>query len=103
MILEAVCAPIVRRMTGQTPVRSTPAVRARAGAPFSGRPGWTWFVPAELRAGEIGEEAFPLPLRSAHTSLLARASGYVVLSAERSQVDAGEMLDVVRFSSGGRL
>ncbi len=96
-ILEAVCAPLVRAMTGERPRRSV-GVRAVAGERFSGRPGWTWYVPAELR----GERAYPLPLRSAHTSLLARASGYVVLSEDRAQIEIGESLDVVRFSAGGR-
>ena len=103
MILEAVCAPIVRTMTGEAPGRNPAAVRAKAGGAFAGRPGWTWFVPAELRASQAGDEAFPLALRSAHTSLLTRASGYVVLSAERSHVEAGEFVDVLRFSAGGRL
>jgi molybdenum cofactor synthesis domain-containing protein len=100
-ILEAVCAPLVRAMTGQRPARAA-SVRSIAGETFTGRPGWTWYVPAELRRDEAGERAHPLPLRSAHTSLLARASGYVILSEDRSSIAAGEPVEVIRFSGGGR-
>jgi putative molybdopterin biosynthesis protein len=101
MILEAVCAPVVRALTGERAARQA-VIAAVAGAAFGGRAGWTWFVPAEVRREAGGERAYPLPLRSAHTSLLARASGYVVLTEDRSRVDAGEPLEVVRFSGGGR-
>jgi molybdopterin biosynthesis enzyme len=88
-------------MTGEYsggPVR----IRTTAGADFSGRPGWTWFVPAEVRAEAGVERAFPLELRSAHTSLLARATGYVVLTEDRPRIAAGEPIEVVRLGSGGR-
>jgi molybdenum cofactor synthesis domain-containing protein len=100
-ILEAVCAPLVRAMTGEIGARPA-VIRAVAGAPFVGRSGWTWYVPAELRPEPAGECAFPLALRSAHTSLLARASGYVVLTENRPEIEAGAELDVVCFSGGGR-
>jgi molybdenum cofactor synthesis domain-containing protein len=100
-ILEAVCAPVVRALTGERGAREV-VVCSRAGAAFSGRPGWTTYVPAELRRDAAGERAYPLELRSAHTSLLARASGYVVLTEDRGQIAAGESVEVVRFSSGGR-
>lgn len=101
MILEAVCAPLVRALTGEREAR-TASVRSVAGAAFAGRAGWTWYVPAELRPDVGGQRAFPLQLRSAHTSLLARASGYVVLTEDRSRIEAGDAVDVVRFSAGGR-
>jgi molybdopterin molybdotransferase len=100
-ILEAVCAPLVRALTGERAGRAA-TVRTVAGATFTGRLGWTWFVPAELRTDSAGERAYPLLLRSAHTSLLARASGYVVLREQRAQIEAGEPVEVVRFSGGGR-
>lgn len=101
MILEAVCAPIVAALTGEREYRAN-RISALAGEPFVGRPGWTWFVPAELRASAIGERAHPLPIRSSHTSLMARAHGYVVLGEDRSRIEAGEPLEIVRFSGGGR-
>ena len=100
MILEAIVAPIFSRLAGET---FTPhaAVAAVAGATFSGRAGWTWYVPADLRyeAGRV--VAVPLPLRSAHTSLLARAHGYVVVGPDRPAIAAGEPVSVQRFSGGG--
>jgi molybdenum cofactor synthesis domain-containing protein len=99
-ILEAVCAPLVRAMTGERGARSV-FVPALAGAAFTGRAGWTWYAPAELRRDGGAERAYPLPLRSAHTSLLARASGYVVLTEDRWHIGAGERVEVVRFSAGG--
>jgi molybdenum cofactor synthesis domain-containing protein len=100
-ILEAVCAPLVRAMTGERVARCA-FVPAIAGAAFAGRAGWTWYVPTELRRDAAGERAFPLPLRSAHTSLLARASGYVVLTEDRPQIAPGEPLDVVLFAGSAR-
>ncbi len=101
IILEAICAPLVYAMTGIVAPRPV-TIAALAGDVFAGRAGWTWYVPAELRRAAAGERAFPLTLRSAHTSLLARASGYVVLTEDRPRIEAGEPLAVIRFSGGGR-
>lgn len=100
MILEAVAAPIFSRLAGEsTPLRSeVAAVAARA---FTANPGWTWYVPAELALRDGRIEAAPLALRSAHTSLLARAHGYVVVGPERSTIAAGEPVTVRRFSGAG--
>jgi molybdopterin biosynthesis enzyme len=73
-------------------------VAARA---FSANPGWTWYVPVELSLHEGRRHAAPLALRSAHTSLLARAHGYVVVGPERSRIVAGEPVTVRRFSGAG--
>jgi len=101
MILEAVAAPIFSRLAGEavTPEATIAAVAER---PFSARPGWTWFVPAEVRYAEGRALAAPLVLRSAHTSLLARAHGYVVVGPEGAEIAAGEPVTVRRFSGGGR-
>jgi molybdopterin biosynthesis enzyme len=58
-------------------------------------------VPALLRARDGRFETEPLALRSAHTSLLARASGYATLEAERSRIEIGEYVTVSLFSCGG--
>jgi molybdopterin biosynthesis enzyme len=55
-----------------------------------------------LRRDAFGERAFPLDVRSAHTSLLARASGFVVLTEDRPRIEPGEPVEVIRFSGGGR-
>jgi molybdenum cofactor synthesis domain-containing protein len=100
MILEAIVAPIFSRLAGETfgPQASVAAV---AGEAFSARPGWTWYVPADLRRDGGRVVAVPLPLRSAHTSLLARAHGYVIVGPERGSIPAGEPVTVHRFTGGG--
>lgn len=100
MILEAVAAPIFSRLAGETaPLRSeAAAVAARA---FTANPGWTWYVPAELSLRDGRTLATPLALRSAHTSLLARAHGYVVVGPERTEIAAGEAVAVRRFAGAG--
>jgi molybdenum cofactor synthesis domain-containing protein len=101
MILEAVVAPVFSRLAGeaQTPDAEVAAVAER---PFEGRAGWTWFVPAEIRREHGQVLASALLLRSANTSLLARAHGYVVVGPEHSTIAAGQPVIVHRFSSGGR-
>jgi molybdopterin molybdotransferase len=101
MILEAVAAPIFARLAGEAAVPSA-EIAAVAERPFTARPGWTWFVPAEIRYVEGRALAAPLILRSAHTSLLARAHGYVVVGPERTTIPAGDPVVVRRFSGGGR-
>jgi molybdopterin molybdotransferase len=101
MILEAVAAPIFSRLAGETAVPQA-EIAAVAGRAFTANPGWTWFVPAELALVEGRMLASPLVLRSAHTSLLARAHGYVVVGPERAAIAAGEPVTVRRFSGGGR-
>lgn len=101
MILEAVAAPIFSRLAGEgSPPDAT--IAATVERPFTGRAGWTWFVPAELRY--VGDRvlASPFVLHSANTSLLARAHGYVVLGPDRVTITAGEPVVVRRFSGGGK-
>lgn len=91
-ILVAVAAGLFRALTGETHSRAA-TVGAVASEPFAGRPGWTWYVPTVLE----GEGARPLPLRSSHTSLLARADGYVVIGPDNVRIAAGERVTVVRY------
>jgi molybdopterin molybdotransferase len=101
MILEAVAAPIFSRLAGETAAPDA-TIAATVERPFVGRAGWTWFVPAELRFADDRVLASPSALRSANTSLLARAHGYVVLGPDRVEIAAGEPVVVRRFSGGGR-
>jgi molybdopterin molybdotransferase len=101
MILEAVAAPIVSRLAGEAVVPGD-VIPATAAAPFTARPGWTWFVPADVTRDGDRLVATPIVLRSANTSLLARASGYVVVGPDRSAIAAGEPVSVRRFSGGGK-
>jgi molybdopterin biosynthesis enzyme len=98
-ILEAVAQPIIAALAGD---RAAPfAFPAIADAAFVCRPNWTWFVPVTLRLDAGTLRAAPLRLRSAQTSLLARANGYATVSGPRGRVEAGEVVHVRRFSSGG--
>ena len=101
MILEAVAAPVFSRLAGETipPNRDVGAIAER---PFTARAGWTWFVPAELRIADGRILAAPLLLRSAQTSLLARAHGYVTVGPGQPEIAAGQPVIVQRFSGGGR-
>lgn len=102
MILEAVAAPIFSRLAGEAAPPET-AIAAVAERKFAGRAGWTWFVPAEIRHANGRVLASPLLLRSAHTSLLARAHGYVVVGPDTPAIAAGDAVAVRRFSGGGRI
>jgi molybdenum cofactor synthesis domain-containing protein len=91
-IFSAIAAPLLRALTGETAARPA-RVATFAAQPFAGRAGWTWYVPAEFVAGGVR----PLALRSAHTSLLARADGYVVVGPETSRIEAGAPVVLVRY------
>jgi molybdopterin molybdotransferase len=91
-ILDAIASDVFRALTGEVQARRA-TVAAVAAEAFPGRAGWTWYVPAVLDA----EAARPLALRSSHTSLLARADGYVVVGPDRSRVEPGEAVTLVRY------
>lgn len=91
-ILDAIAAPILQRLTGATGLRRA-TIATVASAPFAGKAGWTWYVPAVV--DERG--ARPLALRSSHTSLLARADGYVVVGPEHDRIETGAPVAVVRY------
>ncbi len=95
-ILDAIASHVVRALTGETAARRS-TVATLAAVPFDGRAGWTWYVPAVLEAAG----ARPLALRSSHTSLLARADGYVVVGPKNARIEAGEPLELVRYGGGG--
>jgi molybdenum cofactor synthesis domain-containing protein len=103
MILEAIVRPIVAALVGERDARPL-ALDALAGAPFPGRAGWTWFVPARLVQRGATLVAEPFAIRSAQTSLLARASGYVTVEeggGETPGIVAGSPVRVSLFSCGG--
>jgi molybdopterin biosynthesis enzyme len=99
-ILEAVARPIVVATTGER-LGAPCIIEATAAAPFNGREGWTWYIPVRLRndAGRLLAE--PLLIRSAHTALLARASGFATLGESPARIEAGGQIRVTLFSSGG--
>ena len=91
-ILDAIGSEIVRALTGERAGRRS-TVGTVAAAPFAGRAGWTWYVPALLDAAGVR----PLTIRSSHTSLLARADGYVVVGPDRERIEAGEPVTLFRY------
>jgi putative molybdopterin biosynthesis protein len=99
VILEAIAAPIVTALSGR---RVRPMVEdARLSGPVRKRPGWTWYVPARLDEADGGRVAYPLELRSSSVSLLARASGFLILDETIESVPAGAPARVTRFLVGG--
>lgn len=92
-IFSAIAAPLLRVLTGETSPRPA-TIATFAAEPFAGRAGWTWYVPAEFVPGG---GVRPLVLRSAHTSLLARADGYVVIGPEPDRLEAGSPVVLVRY------
>jgi molybdenum cofactor synthesis domain-containing protein len=99
LILEAVAAPIVSALVGRpcAPVRR----QARLAEPVTKRAGWTWFLPVRLDEAQGDCVAYPLELRSSSVSLLARASGYLVLDETLEAVPSGTAVTVTRFLVGG--
>jgi molybdenum cofactor synthesis domain-containing protein len=96
-ILDAIASEIFRALTGESGARRA-TIAALAAEAFAGRAGWTWYIPAVLDASG---GARPLTLRSSHTSLLARADGYVVVGPERIRIELGEPVTVVRYGGAG--
>jgi molybdopterin molybdotransferase len=92
-IFSAIAAPLLRALTGETSPHPA-TIATFAAEPFAGRAGWTWYVPAEFVSGG---GVRPLALRSAHTSLLARADGYVVVGPEPTRLEAGSPVVLVRY------
>jgi molybdenum cofactor synthesis domain-containing protein len=99
MIFRNIAAPILRRMTGEV-LRPSANAFARAGTDFKGRPGWTWFVPVVVTAEGPDRIATSLGIHSSHTSLLARANGFVVLSEDRPSIAKGEQIEVHTLDGG---
>ena len=96
MILEAVAAPIVARLTGTAdglPLQ----VDAVLDAPARSRLGWTWYIPVSLRNEGTTFVAHPLPLRSSMVSLTARAGGYLEIGPDKDEIPAGSPVRIRLF------
>ena len=96
MVLDAVISPILDAMLGARPGRRQRW--ARMAEAISGRAGWTWYAPVAVEDEPEGPTAHPLVLRSSHVRLMARAAGYVSITAP---VRAGEWVAVTDFVGGG--
>jgi len=99
VVLEAVASAIVGALTGAP--ANCAIVEAVMAAPYSKRPGWTWYVPMRLEREGAAIRAFPYEIRSANVSLFARASGFAALGEAVELLAAGDRVQVRRFSRGG--
>ena len=99
IVLEAIVAPLVARLTGATAPAAT--VEATLSAPVRGRPGWTTYVPVAVEDEGAHVAAHPLALHSSLVSLPARASGYCEVGEDDAPLEAGTRVTVRRFLSGG--
>ncbi|MGH7328395.1 MAG: molybdopterin molybdotransferase MoeA, partial [Polyangiaceae bacterium] len=99
MIFRTIAAPILRCITGETLRTAAPSL-AQAAEKIRGRDGWTVFVPVHVTVDGARRVVTPLALHSAHTSLLARADGFVVLPEDRPTIEAGEDVEVHSFDGG---
>jgi molybdenum cofactor synthesis domain-containing protein len=97
VMLEAVAAPILAKLTGGAPPYVD--VDATLAQALHGRAGWTWYVPVRI----ADDGAHPLPMHSFSSSLAARASGYVCVGEEEREYPAGASIRVRRFLAGGFL
>lgn len=95
VILQAVVAPIIARLCGGEAPMST--VSARLAASARSRPGWTWYVPVELKQEGGAWTAHPLPLRSSTVSLISKAAGFVTLPEAVEELRAESIVTVERF------
>jgi molybdopterin molybdotransferase len=100
IVLEAVAAPIIAALTGAPPARAG-EIAALSGEPLAGRDSWTFYLPVTLENEGGRLLAHPLPLRSSHVSLPARAAGYITLGERPFHIDAHQPVRVTRFLSGG--
>jgi molybdenum cofactor synthesis domain-containing protein len=100
MMLEAVGRPVIAALTGEVAAAAA-GITAVAHEAFTGREGWTWYMPVQLATSAQTLVASPLHLHSAHVSLLARAHGYTIVGEQRFRIEAGETLRVLPFGAGG--
>lgn len=99
MIFWTIAAPVLRGITGEE-LRPTARAFARAGVTFRGKPGWTWFVPVIVASDGDSRVVTPLGIHSSHTSLLARAHGFIVITEDKTNVPEGEQIEVHAFDGG---
>ena len=98
IILEAVIAPVIAALTGCTQRAFTVDAVAREAIP--GRAGWTWYVPVSLFDDGERYMAAPLPIRSASTSLPARADGFLTMEEDVTQIECGQGVRITRLTEG---
>jgi putative molybdopterin biosynthesis protein len=94
-------APLVRALAGLPP-REDEMIEARLPQRTPSELGRTEFVMASLAHAPGGLAALPLPKGSGSVTAFSQADGYFSIPANRSGLEAGETVSVVRLGSGVR-
>ena len=92
---ELFVVPAIDLLNG-APARDLPLVEARLGAALNEKPGLTHFLPARVEWRGTIPEVKALPWQgSGDVTALARANCYLVVAADRGQVNAGETMPIL--------
>jgi len=92
---ELFVVPAIDLLNG-APARDLPLVEARLGAALNEKPGLTHFLPARVEWRGTTPEVKALPWQgSGDVTALARANCYLVVAADRGQVNAGETMPIL--------
>jgi putative molybdopterin biosynthesis protein len=92
-------APLVRALAG-LPVREEQAIEATLPQRTPSELGRTEFVMASLAHSPNGLAALPLPKGSGSVTAFSQADGYFSIPANRSGMEAGETVSVIRLGAG---
>jgi len=92
---ELFAVPAIDLLSGAT-ARDLPLVEARLGAPLNEKPGLTHFLPARVEwPGNTPEVKALLWQGSGDIAALARANCFLVVAADRAQVNVGETMPIL--------
>ncbi len=92
---ELFVAPAIDLLSG-APARDLPLVEARLGAALNEKPGLTHFLPARVEWRGTTPEVKALPWQgSGDVAALAHANCFLVVPADRGQVNAGETVPIL--------
>jgi molybdopterin molybdotransferase len=92
---ELFAVPAIDVLSG-APARDLPLVEARLGAALNEKPGLTHFLPARVEWRGATPEVKALPWQgSGDIAALARANCFLVVAAERAQLNVGETVPIL--------
>ena len=92
---ELFAVPAIDLLSGAT-ARDLPLVEARLGAALNEKPGLTHFLPALVEWRGAAPEVKALPWQgSGDIAALARANCFLVVAADRAQVNVGETVPIL--------
>src|SRR6202047_3574945 len=95
MTFELFVVPAIDLLSGAT-ARDLPLVGARLGAALNEKPGLTHFLPARVEWRGTTPEVKALPWQgSGDIAALARANCFLVVAADRGQVNIGETMPIL--------